>query len=64
MDISDLAPKKVLPTMKENYIKAWNIWWGLHKKSGRFTLFRAPILIIEFIILAWLAQNTGIEWSR
>ena len=58
------TPKNFLPSIKENFKEGWNIWWGLHKKVGRFLLFMAPVLILEFIVLFLIKQYTGVEIER
>ena len=58
------TPKNFLPTIKENYIKGWEIWWKVHKSLGRFLLFASPVLILELIILAIIKHYTGMEFSR
>ena len=62
--IETMTPKNFLPTIKENYIKGWEIWWKVHKSLGRFLLFALPVLVLEFIILAIIKHYTGMEFSR
>ena len=62
--IETMTPKNFLPTIKENYIKGWEIWWKVHKSLGRFLLFASPVLILELIILAIIKHYTGMEFSR
>jgi len=62
--IETMTPKNFLPTIKDNYIKGWEIWWKIHKSLGRFLMFSLPILVLELIILALIKHFTGMEFKR
>ena len=56
--IETMTPKNFLPTIKENYIKGWEIWWKVHKSLWG-TLFIFPYLVGEVLIVYLVISLIG-----